>query len=208
MKIKKYIVGLLGLTTLAATGFAGPVESSSSKETQTFQAQAPAEEFYGDREWNFDLFGAYAFGGNRASADRYLGQDHAFGGGLDVNYFFCRYIGVGLEGYALDADDVIGQLSSNLVLRYPIPKTRFAPYGYAGGGVLFNGSRVENSISNDASPERVRRNADAEGLGQFGGGFEVRVTKHIGLINDFSWNVVNGPTNNYGLIRTGVRFAF
>ena len=45
-------------------------------------------------------------------------------------------------------------------------------------------------------------------IGQVGGGFEVRFTPHIGWINDFSWNVVDGPKNNFGMVRTGVNFAF
>lgn len=205
--MKKLIISLLGLTTLTATGFAGPVESSSSKEMQQTYT-APADQFYQDREWNFDLFGARADTYNDYRNDRYLGADHAYGGGLDVNYMFTRYFGVGLEGYALDADDVIGQTSANLVFRYPVPNTRFAPYGYAGGGALFNGSRVEDLVSNGHSPASVRRNADVEGVGQFGAGFEVRITPHIGLINDYSYNLVNGADNNFGMFRSGVRFAF
>ena len=45
-------------------------------------------------------------------------------------------------------------------------------------------------------------------MGEFGGGFEVRITPHIGIMNDFSWNVVNGGHNNYGIVRTGLSFAF
>ena len=45
-------------------------------------------------------------------------------------------------------------------------------------------------------------------MGQFGGGFEVRITRHIGWMNDFSWNVVDGPKNNFGMVRSGLNFAF
>jgi len=27
-------------------------------------------------------------------------------------------------------------------------------------------------------------------------------------MNDFSWNVVDGPDNNFGMVRSGVTFAF
>ncbi len=205
--MKKLIVSLLGLTMLAATGFAGPVESSNSKEMQQTY-NAPSEQFYGDREWNFDLFGVRGDTFNEYRQDRYLGADHGYGGGLGVSYMFTRYLGVGLEGYALDADDVVGQLSSNLIVRYPLPNSRIAPYGYVGGGVVFNGSRLEDAASIGASPASVRRRSDVEGLGQAGAGFEVRITPHIGVINDFSYNLVNGPDNNYGLLRSGIRFAF
>ena len=205
--MKKLIISLLGLTTLAATGFAGPMESSSSKEVQQTYA-APSTQFYADREWNIDLFGLRADTYNDYRNDRYLGIDHGYGGGLDVNYMFTRYLGVGLEGYALDADHVIGQASGNLIFRYPIPNTRFAPYGYAGGGVLFNGSRLRRLVANGQSPASIRENTDPEGVGQFGVGFEVRITPHVGLINDYSYNLVNGPDNNFGMLRSGIRFAF
>lgn len=206
--MKTFIISIVGLTTLAATGFAGPMESSSSKEVQQSSYSAPSEEFYRDREWNFDLFGLRADTYNEYRQDRYLGTDHGYGGGFDVNYMFTRYLGVGLEGYAIDANDVIGQASVNMIFRYPIPGTRFAPYGYAGGGVIFNGSRVEDLVDRDRSIGSIRRNSDVEGVGQFGAGFEVRITPHIGLIHDYSYNLVNGPKNNFGMFRSGVRFAF
>ena len=49
---------------------------------------------------------------------------------------------------------------------------------------------------------------ESEWMGQFGGGVEFRITPHIGWINDFSWNVVNGPHNNFGMVRSGLNFAF
>jgi len=39
-------------------------------------------------------------------------------------------------------------------------------------------------------------------------GREHRLTPDIGIINDFSWNVVNGDENHFGMVRGGVRFAF
>ena len=47
-----------------------------------------------------------------------------------------------------------------------------------------------------------------EAIAQFGGGIEIRITPHIGWLNDFSWNVVDGPDNNFGMVRSGVTFAF
>jgi hypothetical protein len=205
-KLKKFIVSLFALTTIASLSHAGPVESSAKETQQTAVPQI--QDWYSDREWNFDLFGSYAFTGNSYLSDRYLNADHAWGGGLDANYFFMRYLGLGVEGYALDADEVIGQASGNLIFRYPIRGTRFAPYGYAGGGVVFNGSRAEDLVDRGRNLGSVTRNSDVEGMGQFGAGLEFRFTPSIGIINDFSWNVVNGPRNNYGMVRAGVRFAF
>ena len=94
--------------------------------------------------------------------DRYIGGDHAWGGGGDIKYFFCRYAGVGVEGFALDANKpgfnifedqsvpILIQAKNQsqsyhrrclgtLTLRYPIPCTRFAPYAWAGVGAIFGG---------------------------------------------------------------------
>lgn len=207
METKKFIVGLFALTTFAASSYGGPVESTYTGTQEQTRYQA-ASEWYQDREWNFDLFGAYAFTTRPYRSDRYLGVDHALGGGLGANYMFSRYLGVGVEGYGLAADDAIGQASGNLIFRYPIPGSRIAPYGYAGGGVIFNGSRVEDLVDRGRSIGSIRRNSDAEAMGQFGAGIEVRLTPNVGIINDFSWNVVNGDRNDFGMVRSGVRFAF
>ncbi len=203
----KKIYSAIALTIIAATAAsAGPVEYQQQQQTQTsYQA---SQDWYRDREWNFDLFGAYAFTARPYQSDRYLGEDHAWGGGIDANYMFNRYLGVGVEGYGLAADNALGQASGNLILRYPIAGTRFAPYAYAGGGVIFNGSRVDDLVRDGNSIGSIRRHSDAEGMGQFGAGFEVRITPSVGVINDFSWNVVNGDRNDFGMVRSGVRFAF
>ena len=200
--MKKFIASLFAVMTFVAGSQAGPVEATS-KEVQQSTYQ-PTQDWYRDREWNIDLFGAYAFSGEPYRTDRYLDADHAWGGGIDANYMFSRYLGVGVEGFLLDPNDVVGQASANLIFRYPIPNTRIAPYAYAGGGAIFNGSRVEDLVDRGD----FRHNGDTEGMGQFGAGFEIRVTPHIGIINDFSWNVVNGDHNNFGMVRSGLRFAF
>ncbi|MDQ3117053.1 MAG: porin family protein [Verrucomicrobiota bacterium] len=204
--MKKLILSTIVFTTLVTLTQGGPLETSQTQVEQG--SYQPSQEWFRDREWNFDLFGAYAFTNRPYRSDRYLGTDHALGGGIDVNYMFSRYLGVGLEGYGLAADDAIGQASGNLIFRYPIPGTRFAPYGFAGGGVIFNGSRVEELVDRGQNIGSIRRNADIEGMGQFGAGFEIRLTPNVGVIHDFSWNVVNGERNDFGMVRSGVRFAF
>jgi hypothetical protein len=201
-KMKKVLVSLLALVTAPAV-FAGPVQSTG-KEVQQNTAYQPASEWYRDREWDIDLFGTYAYTSVTYRHDRYLGVDHAYGGGLAATYFFNRYIGLGVEGYALDANNAVGHLAGELMLRYPIPGSRFAPYVYAAGGALFNGSRTANAISEGDFSDHGKTEAD----GLFGGGLEVRLTPHIGITGDWGWNVVEGPHNDFGMVRTGVRFAF
>lgn len=222
--MKKLTLSLCALVALGAAAYAGP--SYSGKEMkQTVEQQAPCPTWYADREFNVDLWGTYAFTGTEWRNDRYLGVDHAWGGGLDIKYFFARYFGFGVEGYGLrlnqsrgivfagtqvDRSDfgrngTAGAALGTFTFRYPIPCSRFAPYGYVGGGGIWGGGG-RTFLTTDGTV--VRDDTRGELVGQFGGGFEVRFTPHIGMINDFSWNVVNGSKNNFGMVRSGLNFAF
>jgi hypothetical protein len=175
-------------------------------------------------------------GGNApVTSDAYLEADHAWGGGIEAKRFFQRYFGVGVEGYLLDVrqsypdvfadffnigpggpnhvrtsyeQKVMGSVLGTFTIRYPIGTSRFAPYLFAGGGVIFGGGQTNTLLFPPDAAITVRSDTTAKGVGQFGGGLEVRVTPHAGIINDFSWNVVSGPHNNFGIVRVGVNFAF
>lgn len=178
-------------------------------------------------------FGASEIGtGEAGSYDRFLGDD-GWGGGLDLKYFFHRYWGFGVEGVILDGahthaildhgtqaepeeryqhnDNILGGVLGTFTFRWPIGCSRFAPYAFAGGGWIWDG-RDDHAVGHDPFfPSQIDHfNDDAvnRAIGQFGAGFEVRVTHHIGVVTDFSWNVLDGPNNNFGLVRGGVNFAF
>ena len=104
----------------------------------------------------------------------------------------------------------MGGVLGTITLRYPIPCTRFAPYVWAGGGGVFGGrnDRPERVLIDQEIFYHMNNETETRGVGQFGGGMEVRITPHIGWIGDFSWNVVDGPHNNFGMARTGINFAF
>lgn len=125
----------------------------------------------------------------------------------------------------------IGAVLGTLTFRYPIPCTRFAPYLFGGAGAIFGGGqRPENRffrenadgniafgpggfISNGGEGFDIRATvghsaSQTEFIGQVGGGMEVRLTPHIGWMSDFSWNFINGPLNNFGMVRSGINFAF
>jgi len=215
-------------------------------------------EWYGDREWNVNLWGTYAFTNTEfapnpslvdivqstsegnpvlGTYDRYIGGDHAWGGGGDIKYFFCRYIGLGVEGFALEAhkpgfdifadptipiftrerinhDHTIGSVLGTLTLRYPTPCTRLAPYAWAGVGAIFGGGE-RDVLHTQGSPDAFEVHAQTDHfgsetklLGQFGAGLEFRFTRHVAMINDLSFGVIDGPKNNFGMFRSGVNFAF
>ena len=238
----KLTVSLVVFASAASLALAGT--EYTGKEIK--QTTVPEECFYGDQEIDVSLWGTYAFvgtdqahigapdfffGGN--TGDKYIETDHAWGGGIDAKYFWHKYFGFGLEGWAVDAkrtqfdftgaptaggftftksDDrrAIGSVLGTFTFRYPIGCSRFAPYGFAGVGGIFGGGQRDDVVPGAAAGTFVTDHSGSESkvMGQFGGGLEVRITRHIGWINDFSWNVVDGPKNNFGMVRSGINFAF
>ena len=92
--MKKFTIAMCASTVLAGFAFGGTETYSSGGEMkQTAVQQAPCPEWYRDTEWNINLWGTYALTGNSWRDDRYLGVDHAWGGGIDAKYFFHRYFG-------------------------------------------------------------------------------------------------------------------
>jgi len=235
---------------------------AGGKEMKEAIAAAPCPEFYGDFEWNVNLWGTYVFTNtddnpNRdipdliqstseghtvaGSFDRYIGDDHAWGGGGDIKYFFYRYFGLGVEGFVLNAhkrsffidlrplDNVfvgenidqqraVGAVLGTLTLRYPFHCSRFSPYGWAGVGAIFGGGESD-SVTTQPIPglpnefptvnaHSHHRDGETKVMGQLGFGLEVRFTRNIGWTNDLSWGVIDGPQNNFTMIRSGLSFAF
>src|SRR4051812_21949974 len=159
----------LCVISFASGAFAGAEQYTSSSKEMKQVAPAPCPQWYQDNEWNIGIWGAYAFGGNEDninendltfsdgetfSINETVG-DGAWGGGMDIKYFFHKYFGVGVEAYGLatdndhhfsaaaesvglhvDNDDAVGAVKGTLTLRFPIGCSRFAPYIYGGGGAL------------------------------------------------------------------------
>jgi len=234
--MKRLVSCLLGVGLIASGAFAGT--EYSGKEMKQVAAPPPCPEWYADNEFNVSLWGTYVFTGNNYQSDRYIEADHAWGGGIDLKYFWHRYFGVGIEGWAVDArqarnnifidfsDDifensvthqsnVIGAVLGTLTFRYPFHCSRFSPYAFVGGGGIFGGGQKgkferlqEPGEGFDIVQTTGHTGGESKAIGQFGGGLEVRFTPHIGWINDFSWNVVDGTHNNFGMVRSGLSFAF
>jgi hypothetical protein len=233
--MQKLTVTICAFATMITAAYGGET-TYSGKEMKQVAEVPPCPEWYRDTEWNVSLWGTYALTGNNWQDDRYFQSDHAWGGGVDVKYFFHRYFGVGLEGWATEStrqqfdgfdfngqpvfsndERVIGAVKGTLTLRYPIHCSRFSPYLYGGGGALFGGEE-QDSFTNLFSSSTTRAvsvgfpathtGSTTRGFGQVGAGLEIRLTPHIGWMSDFSWNVVNGPDNNFGMARSGVTFAF
>ena len=252
--MKRFPLVLCAIAISISAAHAGP-DRYSSKE---MASPPPCPTWYADNEWNVSLWGAYAFPNNDYPTlensvsqgmvipinggslgpqhDTYLESDHAWGGGIDAKYFFKRYFGIGIEGFALSVRqsypdvfidffnvgggtnfartshtrEIIGCGLVTFTVRYPIGCSRFAPYVFAGGGAIFGGGQLSlfDTTSRGDVEFTSRSGAVSKAIGQFGGGIEIRLTRNVGLINDFSWNVIEGSSNNFGMVRTGINFAF
>ena len=259
--MKTFIPAALLVCLFQLTGTAGTEYSAKNmKQVQP----APCPEWYGDNEIEVNLWGTYAWtntdynrnlwlvdvvqstvegGPVLGTYDRYIGGDHAWGGGGDIKYFFHRYFGVGVEGFVLDANKggfdiaevpdefflrertnhsrAVGSVLGTFTLRYPVACTRFAPYAWAGIGAIFGGGERDHLIARPADGEgggepdafnafATAQHSDSETklMGQFGFGLEFRITRKIGWTNDISWGVIDGPRNNFGMVRSGLSFAF
>lgn len=113
--------------------------------------------------------------------------DDSFGGGLAVDYFFSENVGIQVDATWADADSAVHLFTSSLVLRYPIKSICLAPFIFAGGGVHTDGV--------------------TQGVFHAGAGLDYRFNQQVGIFADarYTWTE---ETEEYSVVRTGVRFAF
>src|SRR6266699_1935771 len=150
----------------------------------------------------------------QVSKNQLFARDDAWGGGADVKYFWSRYFGVGLEGVGLAAKtNFAGGGLLTLTGRYPFG--RFAPYVTGGIGFIDGGATLYKffnekhtfvaGVVSGPPPNFGERefwtvdpvaNNHVRALGQIGAGLEFRVTCHIGLMADFTWNFVFGQEDH------------
>jgi hypothetical protein len=194
---------LFASIAMAATSFAGHEVVSSGKEYKGGKEPAPTYCFNAG-ELQLDVYGAYVVGEGPAHAGPV--RDHGFGGGIGVNYFFTRYLGVGAEGYWISADHnaragdgrdngdtTFHNVNGSLIFRLPIDALCLAPYAYLGGGAVMDG--------------------DKWAVGFAGVGLEYRVIPNkLGLFVDARWNYYGDrygadDQNNF-TSRAGVRWVF
>jgi hypothetical protein len=157
----------------------------------------------------------------QVSKNELFARDDTWGGGVDVKYFWSRYFGVGIEGVGLAAKTNFAG-GSLLTLTGRFPFGRFAPYvtggmGFIDGGAtlykFFNEQHVyaQQSVTIEGTKfdegsyvinEREFWTVDpvynhhVRMLGQIGAGLEFRVTCHIGLMADVTWNFVFGQEDH------------
>lgn len=243
--MKKFVLTFSILCAFGALTYAG-TERYSGNEKETIQQAPPPCEWYRAHEWDFEIWGAYAFADNTGhrndfrpgdfdakpdfnqaehfdigqwGSDRFINRDTAAGGGADIKFFFNKYWALGVEGLILDTNFNEGGAGlGTFTFRFPIGCSRFAPYVYLGGGALGGGSHTvrffneANQANKPLEPEfranQAIQNKHAEAVGQVGAGLEVRITRHIGIMSDYSWLAVSGPDNNFGMARAGITLSY
>jgi hypothetical protein len=253
--MKKTTLTLCFTALFGSLCVAGP-EAFSGKEKQVIPP--PPCEWYRAGEWELDLWAAYAFtdenhnndfhfdNSQYAAVDRefdrtgnpvFLGDsnhgglgDHAWGGGGDLKYFWNRYLGVGLEGFALAGDNTAGAVLGTFTVRFPIGCSRFAPYVFGGVGGLFGAETTQSDFffteqhptpgSDVGETESIvshdNKSDSARVIGQVGGGLQVRLTRPsetsrlaVGLMADFTWNFTGGDNDqDFGMARAGLTLSF
>jgi opacity protein-like surface antigen len=207
---------LLALTVFAiashATSAFGGESVSSSKEV-VVPAPPPPVSYFQSNEFSVGLFASYGWTHN--DNVRAIGN-HAWGGGIDGQYFPLRYLGLAVEGDFFNEvpGDFFGStVTGNVILRYPLddrfPGFHLAPYIFGGVGGVFNSNNAFTRVATFGHARAPnRRNTDDQVLGDGGAGLEYRFTRHIGLFSDFRYNFVNESKNNFMTTRIGLRFAF
>jgi hypothetical protein len=110
------------------------------------------------------------------------------GAGVGVNYFFTRYVGLGVDAYSENTTGTfIDNASANLILRLPLGESGFAPYAFGGGGQQFADAKLS--------------------YGQADAGIEYRFCHNVGVFVDARC-VWPDEASYYGVGRAGLRFAF
>jgi len=207
------------LIALAVVAIASHVVSASAGEAVTSSKEVVAPpppaptSYFRSNEFSLGLFGSYGWTYNNNTLA--LGN-HAWGGGIDGQYFPLLNVGFAIEGNFFNEvpGDFFGStVTGNVILRYPLdtqfPGFHLAPYAFGGVGGIFNENNTFTRIATVGHAQELsRRNSDNEVLGDGGVGLEYRFTPHIGLFSDVRYNLVNGPKNNFLSTRFGLRYAF
>jgi hypothetical protein len=175
MKLKTLLI--IGATAfLAASAFA----QQRTYWTERFSYDREGATLFFPNEFQLDLFGTYA------DRDLFGNDADNFGGGIGLNYFLTRYVGVMADSY-IEEWKAPYRINGSLVLRLPIDQIGAAPYVFGGGGRQYK-----------YVPQWTTH---------VGGGLEIRLNPHTGIFAD-GRRVFAEETKDTALVRFGLRMAF
>jgi hypothetical protein len=151
-----------------------------------------SHDLYSANEMTFDLFGSYG------APER--GLSHVFdtnirqsrggtaGGGIGLNYFFHKMIGVGVDSTVFnDGGSFVDNVNASLIARFPIEPTGLAPYIFGGGG---------------------RNTSVWQWTAHVGAGLEFRFNPGTGIFADARYIWGEHVSADALMLRGGLRFAF
>jgi hypothetical protein len=146
---------------------------------------------YTEAELSFDAFGSYVAGERRFSKLFETDIKHGtWGGGVGLNYFFTRYLGLGGDiNIPANGGNFVDQFEGSLIARWPFEPSGWSPYIFGGGG-------------RSTDP-------DWEWIVHGGVGVEYRFNPTTGIFMDgrYIWHVRDGSTDRI-LFRAGLKFVF
>jgi hypothetical protein len=199
MKMK--FVTLTTLALLVAGAGMAQTTTTTTTETSTHVWSDPhawwgdhwvytSADKYTANELSLDFFGSYLAGERRVEDLFKTNIRHGFwGGGVGVNYFFCRNLGISADMNIPDDNfgNFINNVDGSLIARFPIVNSGLAPYVFGGGG----------------------RQTDPtwQWTGHAGVGLEYRFNPVTGIFADARYLWVD-KTSDEIMFRAGVRFVF
>jgi hypothetical protein len=149
-----------------------------------------APDKYTAQELSVDAFASYMAGQSKLSHVFQTDiRSGIWGGGVGVNYFFLRELGI--SGDIIIADNgghFVDSMNGSLVARWPFETTGLAPYIFGGGG--------------------RRTDPIWEWTGHAGLGFEFRVNPVTGIFLDTRYVWADKTSADSIVFRTGLRLVF
>jgi hypothetical protein len=167
-------------TPTADTTYTGGTGGTSSTWSDRWKYDKENHTKFMPNEGSIDLFGTYA------TRDRFGNGEDGWGGGIGVNYFLTRYVGIGADSY-IEEWKVPYRVNGSLFIRLPIDPVGLAPYVFAGGGRQWK-----------YAPQWTAH---------AGAGLEFRLNSHTGFFAD-ARRVFADRTEDYALWRAGLRLVF
>lgn len=189
MKIKNVIAVGTALLVTGNIARAAHVWEDPNNWAASHFTYATSGALYTPQELSLDLFGTYSAGERRIEDLFETNIRHGeWGGGVGLNYFFTREIGIGGDIKIGDnRGNFVDQALGSLIARLPIANSGFAPYIFGGGGRGFDPAW--------------------EWLGHAGVGAEYRFNPATGIFIDSRY-VWADKTPDRILFRAGLRLVF
>jgi hypothetical protein len=135
------------------------------------------------------------------------------GGGIAVNYYITRYIGVALEGDFLGGNPFDSVLTSNLIFRYPFEFGQKTTGGYSKDGKDGkDGKTIATGPTWGLAPYVLigggcQWDGHSEGIGDVGGGLEFRFRRHYGIFVEGRW-IIHDSRESYAAESLGLSYTF